>query len=163
MYVSMNSLRLTVQSPEHMTQIGVAIGGLAFPGCVILLTGELGAGKTVLAQGIAQGLDVKSRVTSPTFVIMQQYEGRLPLYHFDMYRLENVNADDIADLGFDEYIYANGVSVIEWPKIAPHKYLHIDIAYSDENCRELSFRMQGFAYLKIIEGLEKWKYDIINN
>ena len=95
-------------------RFGIHLGSLALPGDVICLDGDLGAGKTTLTKAIALGLDVVPRgcVTSPSFAIVHEYSGRIPLYHMDFYRLGDMS--EVEDLGFDEYFYMNGVTVIEW-------------------------------------------------
>jgi tRNA threonylcarbamoyladenosine biosynthesis protein TsaE len=97
-------------SPEQTRALGVALAALLEPGDVVLLVGALGAGKTVLAQGIAVGLGVDEPVVSPTFTLAREYEGRLLLVHADLYRLEQ--GDEIADLGLDDF--DRGVAVVEW-------------------------------------------------
>jgi len=105
-------------SAEETARIAEEFGRAASPGDIICLSGELGAGKTVFARGVAQGLGYTGRVTSPTFTIMNIYEGgRLPLYHFDLYRLEG-GLDDLEGIGYEDYFYAGGVSLIEWPEMA---------------------------------------------
>ncbi len=97
--------------------LGVALAEILRPGDVIAYTGDLGAGKTTMTQGIAQGLGVAEPVTSPTFTIVQEYlGGRIPLFHMDLYRLSG--EDDLFDLGFEEYLYRGGVTVLEWSEIA---------------------------------------------
>lgn len=111
--------REIVLNNSHDTQqFGIQIGSVASPGDVICLDGELGAGKTTLTQAIAKGLDVPSScyVTSPSFSILHEYPGRMPLYHMDFYRLND--SSDVEDLGFDEYFYLTGLTVIEWSKKA---------------------------------------------
>ena len=123
-------------------------------GTLIILTGDLGAGKTTFTQGLAKGLGITSKVISPTFTIMKVYKkGRLPLYHIDAYRLEGIDQD----LGFDEFLEDDGVCVIEWPMfmedILPEKYLQIDIKYLDEDARSLHFLPKGENYEKLVEEL----------
>lgn len=106
-------------------------------GEVILLSGELGAGKTTFTKGLARALGVTETVTSPTFTLMHQYDGgRLPIYHFDMYRLES--ADEAAELGFEEFIFGGGVSVIEWNKLTDlsGKIINITIKRLSDSERE---------------------------
>ncbi len=106
----MNSLKLITHSPEETQELGRSIGKLALPGDIYLLVGQLGAGKTCLTQGIAWGLDIHEYTLSPTFVIMRELYGRMPLYHIDFYRLDNIA--EISDLGLDDYLYGKGVCVI---------------------------------------------------
>jgi tRNA threonylcarbamoyladenosine biosynthesis protein TsaE len=99
-------------SPEETITIGERIAALLHKGSVVALRGGLGAGKTCLTKGIARGLGVTEEVTSPTYTIISEYEGRLPFYHIDAYRLRG--DDDFAALGADDALYGNGVTVIEW-------------------------------------------------
>lgn len=129
--------------------LGIKIGSIAKPGLIITLNGGLGVGKTVLARGIARGLGIDDPVTSPTFTILHQYDGRLPLYHFDMYRLEDV--DEIYELGFEEFIYGDGIAVIEWPEnmgdLHPEEYVSIDIDRTGgDNMRIISIDFFGDKY-----------------
>lgn len=106
------------RSAEDTARIATEFGIKAMPGDIICLSGPLGAGKTVFARGVAQGLGYTGRVTSPTFTIMNIYEGgRLPLYHFDLYRLEGGIAD-LEGIGYEDYFFAGGVCLIEWPEMA---------------------------------------------
>ena len=123
-------------SAEETFEIGKKLGEEAMPGEVYLLTGDLGAGKTVFAKGFASGLGITKEVTSPTFTIMHIYdEGRLPLYHFDVYRIDN--AEDLMDTGSDEYFYGNGVCLVEWAdRIAdflPDNSISVEIKKDYEN------------------------------
>lgn len=97
-------------------------------GDIISLTGDLGAGKTCFVQGLAKGLGIKNRITSPTFNLIKEYKGKIPLYHFDIYRLENLS--ELINLGYEEYFYGQGITVIEWgDKIRPllgSEYLEIE-------------------------------------
>lgn len=104
---------LESKSPEDTFQIGMRLGQLAKAGEVYTLTGDLGVGKTVFTQGFAKGLGIEEPVNSPTFTILQIYEGgRLPLYHFDVYRIGSV--EEMDETGFEEYMTGKGVSLIEW-------------------------------------------------
>lgn len=110
--------RLYLQNLEETRFFGGKLGELALPGDVICLDGDLGAGKTTLTQAIARGLEVPDSeyVTSPSFAVLHQYPGRIPLYHMDFYRLHD--ALEILDLGLDEYFSLSGLTVIEWPSRA---------------------------------------------
>src|SRR5512137_719379 len=109
---TMKSLKLISHSPEETRQIGTRLGELAQAGDIFLLSGNLGAGKTCLTQGIAWGLGSQEYALSPTFVLMRELKGRLPLYHIDLYRLDRI--EEITDLGLDDYLYGQGLRVIEW-------------------------------------------------
>ena len=107
---------LETRSPEQTFQIGVDLAKKALPGQVFTLTGDLGVGKTVFTQGFAHGLGITEPVNSPTFTIVQVYEGgRLPFYHFDVYRIGDV--EEMDEVGFDEYVMGEGVSLIEWANL----------------------------------------------
>ena len=128
-------IRKTVsRSAEDTFSFGEAMAAQAQPGTVITLNGDLGAGKTVFAQGFAKGLGVSDYVNSPTFTILQIYEdGRLPLYHFDVYRI--ADPEEMDEIGFDDYIYGDGVSLIEWARlideILPEKRIDVTISRMD--------------------------------
>ena len=136
-------------------QLGIALGKCLFPHSVLTLTGDLGAGKTTLTKSIAKGLGIKQIVNSPTFTILKIYEsGRLPLYHFDAYRLEDAEED----LGFEEYIDGDGVCVIEWPMyiedLLPKERLEIEISFIDETTRTFTFKPIGKQYEDVIGEVE---------
>ena len=103
-------------SEQETFETAFKIGKDATEGTIITLSGDLGVGKTVMAKGIGAGLGIAEDITSPTFSLFEMYEGELPLYHFDLYRIEDEN--ELENLHFDEYWYGKGVSVIEWPEIA---------------------------------------------
>lgn len=106
------SLDFISHSAQQTQRLGARLGELLSPGDVLLLEGELGAGKTVFAQGVAQGLGIDDPVTSPTFTLIHEYRGRLPLYHVDLYRIGG--APEAADLGLEDYLYGEGVTLVEW-------------------------------------------------
>jgi tRNA threonylcarbamoyladenosine biosynthesis protein TsaE len=133
-------------SPQETRHMGEQIGRLLTPGQVIALYGELGAGKTSLVQGIARGLRIQDRyITSPTFTILNEYKGPIPLYHFDVYRLSG--PEDLEELGYEEYFYGEGIAVLEWAeKIAsllPADHLEILLEHYGDNKRRLSFQAHG--------------------
>ena len=155
----MESLKLKSHSPEQTQLLGSYLGELAQKADVFLLVGELGTGKTCLVQGIARGLDVKEYAFSPSFVILREYHGRLPLYHIDFYRLDHI--EEIADLGLEEYFYGDGVCVVEWAEkglqIVPQDNLLITIHYisASQIGRSICLKPQGERYYELIEQLKK--------
>lgn len=148
----MPSLELTSHSPDDTIKIGALIGQLASGGDIFLLTGSLGTGKTCLTQGIARGLGIKEHTPSPSFVLVRQFYGRLPLYHIDLYRLDNI--DEIADLGLDDYLYSDGVCVIEWAEkglsLLPREHLMIKIDYLGDTERQLIFKPGSQRYREML-------------
>jgi tRNA threonylcarbamoyladenosine biosynthesis protein TsaE len=146
------SMEILVTDAEETIKLGEIIGKTLTPGSIIALRGGLGAGKTVLVKGIAKGLGIEDEPVSPTFVIMNAYEGRLPLYHFDLYRVSG--ADDLTGIGADEFLFGEGVSAVEWAEraeeIFPEYTIYIDIKIPEpdggsENIREIK-----------IEGKKEW-------
>ncbi len=126
-------LHIRTESPEETQALGRLLGERAQPGDVFLLTGPLGAGKTCLTQGIAWGLGVVEYARSPTFVIMTRYRGRLTLYHFDLYRIDDPL--ETWDLGLDEQLFGDGACVVEWAdraeEIFPPDCLWLDLDYAE--------------------------------
>ena len=109
----MPSQRFITNSPEETEALGARLAGALEPGAVVAFTGDLGAGKTAFVRGLARGLGIRDRVTSPTFTIVNEYEGgRLPLFHFDLYRLGC--ADELFDIGWEDYLARGGVCAVEW-------------------------------------------------
>ena len=104
-------------SPEQTEALGEALGKVLRPGAVVAYTGDLGAGKTAFTRGLARGLGCHGRVTSPTFTIVNEYEGPTPLFHFDLYRLGG--EEELWDIGWEDYLARNGVCAVEWSEIAP--------------------------------------------
>jgi len=152
----MKRLELITRSPEQTQQFGKSLGKIAQAGDVILLVGKLGAGKTCLTQGIAWGLDIDDYAASPSFVLVRELYGRLPLYHVDFYRLENLA--EIAELGLDEYFYGKGVSVVEWAEKAlsllPPENLLIEMEYLSDSERRLKLKPSGKRYREIVAQLK---------
>ncbi|MGD9117808.1 MAG: tRNA (adenosine(37)-N6)-threonylcarbamoyltransferase complex ATPase subunit type 1 TsaE [Dehalococcoidia bacterium] len=148
----MNRLELTTRSPEETQELGRRLGEIARPGDVVLLVGKLGAGKTCLTQGIAWGLSIDEYAASPSFVLVRELYGRLPLYHIDFYRLENL--EEIAELGLDEYFYGRGVTVVEWAEKAlgllPPEHLLIKMEYVAETERRLHLKASGKRYREML-------------
>ena len=142
---------LLSHSPDQTREFGTRIGESAMPGDIFLLSGRLGAGKTCLTQGIAWGLGIKEYALSPTFVIVRELHGRLPLYHIDLYRLTRI--EEIAELGLDDYLYGNGICVVEWAEkgsgILPVEHLSIEISYLSDTERSFQFKPSGERYIKM--------------
>lgn len=142
--------RYRVKTLQETEKIGLLLGSLARKGDILLLEGDLGAGKTTLTQSIARGLgvDEKEYVTSPSFAILHEYEGRIPLFHMDLYRLGG--EDEVVDLGFDEYFFGNGLCVIEWPSRAgdllPPHVCSVTILLQEDDVREFVFREENADY-----------------
>jgi tRNA threonylcarbamoyladenosine biosynthesis protein TsaE len=153
----MSHLEITSSSPEETQDFGARLGKLARPGDVLLLVGKLGAGKTCLTQGIARGLGIKEYAASPSFVVVRELQGRLPLYHMDFYRLDN--PEEIADLGLDDYFYGKGVSVVEWAEkglsLLPPEHLLIEMSYISDTGRRLELKARGQRYRELVAGLKK--------
>lgn len=134
---------IETNTPKETFDFGKTLGMQAVPGTVYTLIGDLGVGKTVFTQGLAKGLDILEPISSPTFTIVQVYEeGRLPLYHFDVYRIGDV--EEMEEIGYEDYFYGEGVSLIEWAnlieEILPEQYTEIKIEKDLE---------KGFDYRKI--------------
>jgi len=146
-------------SAKETLEIGRRLGELARPGDVFLLVGRLGAGKTCLTQGIARGLGITGYAASPSFVIVRELPGRLPLFHIDLYRLERL--EEIAELGLDDYLYGQGVCVVEWAdrglSLLPAERLLIEIGYLSESERSLRLRPRGRRYRDIADKLKNLK------
>jgi tRNA threonylcarbamoyladenosine biosynthesis protein TsaE len=152
----MNQLEITSRSPEETQALGARLGKLARPGDCFLLVGKLGAGKTCLTQGIARGLGIREYAASPSFVVVRELYGRLPLYHMDLYRLENI--EEIADLGLDDYFYGQGVSVVEWAEkglsLLPPEHLLIEMSYLSDTGRRLKLKASGKRYNELLAELK---------
>jgi len=132
---------------EHTQALGRIIGNAASPGQIILLDGGLGAGKTTITQAIGRGLEVEPQyyITSPTFSIIHEYPGRIPLYHMDFYRIND--EVELVELGIEEYLYGNGLSVIEWPErlggLTPEVRLQIKIDITGDESRTATLTAVG--------------------
>ncbi|MFC6165558.1 tRNA (adenosine(37)-N6)-threonylcarbamoyltransferase complex ATPase subunit type 1 TsaE [Lactiplantibacillus dongliensis] len=149
---------ITVTSPAETMQLGAKLGKLVQPGDLILLDGDLGAGKTTFTKGLAQSLGIDRNVKSPTFTLVREYhQGRLPLYHMDVYRLEDGGAED---LGLDEYFDGDGVSVVEWSQfiseLLPTTYLRIALKRSgdQDDDRTITLQAHGEHYQQLADSLE---------
>jgi len=151
-----------ISNSEELTiKIGEELGKLLKPGTIIALRGELGSGKTVLVKGIARGLDVKEEPNSPTFVIMNAYEGRIPLYHFDLYRISG--KDELESIGYEDFFFGDGVTVAEWADrvedVFPENTIKIEIKFLEkrgtQDFASLHNENSNIREIKF-EGEEKW-------
>ena len=154
----MSSWSVVSDGESQTLELGWKLGRLLQQSTLVLLQGDLGAGKTVFARGIARGLGVDPQIpiTSPTFTLMNHYHGRLDLYHFDLYRLSD--PDELIELGFDDYAYGSGVALIEWPEKLDNPEtpgLWVDLKRIDDERREIDFSLKGDANRELIETLQK--------
>lgn len=133
-------ITFTTKTPEETIELGRKIGRLLKKGDIIAMQGTLAAGKTTITKGIAESLEIKDTITSPTFCLISEYEGKMPLYHMDVYRLDG--AEDFAGLGTEDMLYGEGVSIIEWSeKIMselPKKTILLKIEPKEDGSREIS-------------------------
>lgn len=149
-------LRLESRGPDETRAIGARLGALLSAGDVVLLQGELGAGKTTFVQGVARGLGYDGAVSSKSFVLLGEYAGRVKLYHADLYRLEDPG--QVADLALDE-ISADGVLVVEWPEraeaVLPEEHVLVRFEVTSQDGRVIEFEANGVRPNEIITGLGK--------
>lgn len=152
-------MKIISGSVNETLKVGRSIAKHLKPKDIICLSGGLGSGKTVLTKGIASGLGIEAfNVTSSSFILIREHlKGRLPFFHFDFYRLKA--AEDITALGYEEYFYGNGVSVIEWPErlgyLMPEEYLKIELTYRDRSKRGLKFQALGSRYEKLLHNINE--------
>jgi len=149
-------LEVVSQSPELTRQIGAKLAHRLAAGDNIFLIGDLGAGKTCLVQGIALGLGIREYAASPSFVLVRELCGSLPLYHVDLYRLEHL--EEIADLGLDDYLCGGGVCVVEWAEkgtmVLPAEHLEVQIEYLSDNERRMRLVPHGRRYIEMVRNLK---------
>ncbi|MBE6129715.1 MAG: tRNA (adenosine(37)-N6)-threonylcarbamoyltransferase complex ATPase subunit type 1 TsaE [Erysipelotrichaceae bacterium] len=147
----MKYLEVCTENREETHVLGEKLGRAARENMVFLLEGDLGAGKTTLTQGIARGLGIRRNVTSPTFTILKVYQGRMPLYHIDAYRLEGM----VQDLGFEELMEDDGLTVIEWSQfvswLIPDEYLRVTITLLEDDRRRFVMEANGTQYEELLE------------
>ncbi|MDO8663039.1 MAG: tRNA (adenosine(37)-N6)-threonylcarbamoyltransferase complex ATPase subunit type 1 TsaE [Candidatus Omnitrophota bacterium] len=152
-------MKIISKSVKETLNLGSSLARQLKPGDIICLKGNLGSGKTTLTKGIAIGLGIdKAKVTSSSFILIRQHpEGSIPLFHFDLYRLKS--SGEIAALGFEEYLYDDGVSVIEWAEklecLMPQEHLTVKLAYYPGNKRVFEFLAQGARYKNLLRSLRE--------
>lgn len=150
----LKAIRVHTASADETERLGERIGRALQAGSVVALIGDLGAGKTTLTKGIARGLEVPDLVHSPTFTLIHEHRGRLPIYHFDLYRLDT--PDQLDDLGYEEYFYGDGVCVIEWAekieKLLPDDRLEVRITGEDD-ARTFELRATGPGAEELLRNL----------
>jgi tRNA threonylcarbamoyladenosine biosynthesis protein TsaE len=145
-------------STEQTEEVGRILGAMLEPGDLVCLYGDLGAGKTHFSYGVALGLQVSDQyVTSPTFTFVNEYEGRIPFYHIDLYRLNDPS--ELESIGFEEYVDSDGATVIEWADRAeaelPDEKLNVYLSDVSENSREIGFFAEGERYQKLLDDFRK--------
>ncbi len=148
-------LTFVIENEEKMKAFGLELGEMLKSGDVVCLTGDLGAGKTTLTKAIAVGLGIDDYVTSPSYTIVNEYEGRLPLYHFDVYRIND--AEEMYELGYEDYFFGSGVCIIEWAgmveDLLPEERIWIEIYQGDVfEKRNVTIKAQP-EILKKLEGI----------
>ncbi len=143
-------ITFTTTSAEETVELGKKIGSFLKKGDIIAMQGTLGAGKTTITKGIAQALGINETITSPTFCLISEYEGKMPLYHMDVYRLDG--AEDFANLGTEDMLYGEGVSIIEWSeKIMeelPHKTIILKLEPHDDGARTITIENWPYGEIK---------------
>ncbi len=144
-------------SAGQTQKAGAVLGRLLEPGDIVLLEGDLGAGKTTFTKGVAQGLQIEGYVNSPTFTLVNEYYGRLALYHMDCYRLES--GREALDFGLEEYIYGEGATLIEWPEriaeVLPAEFLRVKLGYVNDTKRTIRLEPSGPRYVTLATEYKK--------
>lgn len=148
----------TCKNRDETIALGEKLGRLLMSGDIILLYGELGSGKTVFTKGIAKGLEISEPITSPTFTLVNEHIGKIPLYHFDLYRLDDYTA--LYEIGYEEYFYDKGICAIEWPErlgpLLPKERLEVIIQNGEkEDERVIVFKDFGIRYTEILKEMER--------
>jgi len=150
------TIDIVTRTPDETRTVGAGLAELLVPGDVISLTGDLGAGKTTFVQGAARGLGVGEPVVSPTFVLVREYRGEVPVYHLDVYRLDRLQ--EVIDLGFEDLLDPSGVIFVEWgdaiDALLPDEHLRVELRTDDGDARRLSFSGRGVRWAGRWERLE---------
>lgn len=149
-------MKIFSDSVRDTVRLGAIIAKNVKKGDILCFYGQLGSGKTVLAKGIAKGLKIKEDdIVSPTFVLIREYKGKIPFYHFDLYRLQN--GEDLAVLGYEEYFYAEGLSIIEWAErlksILPKGHLKVKFYIRGKNKRRIELLACGRRHQELLRGI----------
>jgi tRNA threonylcarbamoyladenosine biosynthesis protein TsaE len=159
------AIDLSTKTLDETREAAAALAELLIPGDVVSLTGDLGAGKTAFVQGAAKALGVDEPVSSPTFVLVREYRGEMPIYHVDVYRLDRLQ--EVHDLGFEDFLDPGGVVFVEWgdaiESLLPDNHLRIDLHTEDDDTRRLHVSARGPAWAPRWERLESvlqpWRSD----
>lgn len=148
-----NTLDVISHSETQTRRLGARLADMLNPGDVLALVGELGTGKTRWVQGVCQGLGITEPVISPTFTLVNEYQGRLPVFHIDLYRL--ASAPEALTFGLEDYLYDDGVTLIEWAdraaNLLPAQYLTIEMHHMDETKRRIVLRPQGERFVELLK------------
>lgn len=152
----MKTMSILSTSARQTVRLGEQLAKHLNKGDIVCLQGELGSGKTTFIKGVAQGLKIApKKVNSPTFVLMNAYQGRLSLYHFDLYRIET--ADEMGAIGYEEFLYGDGIAIIEWAEklkaLTPKEFLRIELAHKGEKERLIKLSAVGKRYDQVIRKL----------
>ena len=141
-------MQYTSKNAEETESLGIRLGNSLKKGDVISLRGSLGAGKTVLAKGIAKALDIEEAIVSPTFTIVQEYNGSMKMYHMDLYRLSG--EDEFESMGGEEFLYPDGITLVEWSEkiesMLPDNTIYVEIGINSDGTREISIKREGKDY-----------------
>ena len=141
-------MQYTSKNAEETESLGIRLGNSLKKGDVISLRGSLGAGKTVLAKGIAKALDIEEAIVSPTFTIVQEYNGSMKMYHMDLYRLSG--EDEFESMGGEEFLYPDGITLVEWSEkiesMLPDNTIYVEIGINSDVTREISIKREGTDY-----------------
>lgn len=145
----MDTFKYISNSEQETGLFARKLAGLLKPGSILCLHGDLGAGKTTFTKGLAEGLKIKpEKVHSPTFTLLNIYEGKVPLYHFDLYRMDDIK--EILNIGYEEFLYGDGIAVIEWAdklkELLPPEFLKIEFKHEGEDKRSIAVSAQGKTY-----------------
>ena len=148
-------VRVISKSEKETIRLGEQLAKSLKPGDIVCLSGDLGSGKTTFVKGLAKGLKVKAaKVNSPTFVLLNIYQGKWPMFHFDLYRIDKIQ--ELASMGYDEFFYDDGVAVVEWAEklgvLIPKEYIGVKLAHRGDNQRSITVSTQGKSLRARLKG-----------